>query len=37
MSGEAAESDEGRTIQAGFDHYLLKPVALKSLQRMMQR
>jgi CheY-like chemotaxis protein len=35
MSGNVGESDRGRAIQAGFDHYLVKPVEPEVLRHLL--
>jgi len=37
LTGRAADADRRRTLAAGFDHHLTKPVERRTLQEMMAR
>jgi CheY-like chemotaxis protein len=37
VSGWGQDADRQRSIEAGFDHHLVKPVDIEALQRMLPR
>jgi CheY-like chemotaxis protein len=37
LTGYAQDEDRRRSQQAGFDHHLVKPIALDELQRLLTR